>query len=273
MPFIRVQLPWFLMKNTLIINLNVFFSWRDTRVALNIYSGISSLMAHPFSTSVGTSPRTTSTILSNHTKLANKKKEKNPTIDKVILDTEVSKVYKKGFPAYYKNFAELRELIMKQNDNKAGIYMFTNRITKKNYIGKSSDLKSRFINYYSERFLEINKGGSLIYRQLLKFGFENFSLTILEYCPSDDLLSREQYFINVFKPLLNIKKEVAAEGPIKPKVNKKNSYPYDVTSKDEIMDYLHRINKDLAEFKNNISIPSRVKELMDLAESTHNPKG
>lgn len=186
---------------------------------------------------------------------------------------DAKKVYSQGFPAYYKNFAELRELIMKQNDNKAGIYMLTNRITKKNYIGKSSDLKSRFINYYSEGFLEINKGGSLIYRQLLKFGFENFSLTILEYCPSDNLLSREQYFINIFKPLLNIKKEVAAEGPIKPKVNKKNSYPYDVTSKDEIMDYLYRINKDLAEFKNNIIIPSRVKELMDLAESTHNLKG
>lgn len=45
------------------------------------------------------------------------------------------------------------------------------------------------------------------------------------------------------------------------------------TNKDEILNSLHRFNKDLADFKDNITIPKRVKILMDLAESTHNPWG
>lgn len=150
----------------------------------------------------------------------------------------------------------------------------TNKVTKKKYIGKSSDLRSRFVNYYSNGFLERNKGGSLIYRNLLRFGHQNFSLTILEYCPIDDTQSREQYFINVLKPLLNIRKEVS--NPNKPKITKKITSPEtkaSLKSKEEIMKVLHRSNPDLEEFKKNIVLPIRVKEMMDLAESIDNPLG
>lgn len=200
--------------------------------------------------------------------------------NKTQAKLEAKKVYSYGFPAFYKNFEELKDLILKENTGKAGIYMFTNKVTKKKYIGKSSDLHCRFNNYLSKGFLEINQGGSLIYRQLLKFGFDNFSLTILEYCPIDDLQSREQYFIHVLKPLLNIRKFVAAN----PKTNKKEEQapkittsklnsPFGATNKDEIIIALHKFNKDLEEFKNNVSIPYRVKTMMDRAESTYNPNG
>jgi hypothetical protein len=43
------------------------------------------------------------------------------------------------------------------------------------------------------------------------------------------------------------------------------------TNKDDILKCLHRFNKDLAEFKDKVIIPQRVKILMDLAERTHNP--
>lgn len=200
-------------------------------------------------------------------------------LDKAQAKLEAKKVYSYGFPAFYNNFEADKDLILRENAGKAGIYMFTNKITKKKYIGKSSDLRGRFLNYFSRGFLEINKGGSLIYRHLLKFGFENFSLTILEYCPIDDLQSREQYFIDVLKPLLNIRKDVS--NPIKPKISKKKSSlrpdnsesNNSSISQDEIINRLHRANPDLAEFKENIVIPLRVKEMMDLAESTNNPLG
>lgn len=199
--------------------------------------------------------------------------------NKAQAKLEAKKVYSYGFPAYYKNFEEFKDLILRDNKGRAGIYMLTNKITKKKYIGKSSDLQSRFVNYFSKGFLDTNKGGSLIYRHLLKFGFENFSLTILEYCPIDDLQSREQYFIDVLKPLLNIRKDVS--NPLKPKISKKksslrlaDSEPNTPSmSQDEIINSLHKSNPDLAEFKKNIIIPLRVKEMMDLAESTDNPKG
>lgn len=44
----------------------------------------------------------------------------------------------------------------------------------------------------------------LIHRALLKYGYSGFKLEILEYCNKDDLLAREQYYLDYFKPEYNI---------------------------------------------------------------------
>lgn len=44
----------------------------------------------------------------------------------------------------------------------------------------------------------------IIYKSLLKNGYSNFSLTILEYCDKKDLIKREQYYIDLLKPEYNI---------------------------------------------------------------------
>jgi len=41
-------------------------------------------------------------------------------------------------------------------------------------------------------------------RALLKYGFSNFSLEILEYCSRYNLLEREQYYLDNLKPDYNI---------------------------------------------------------------------
>ena len=43
-----------------------------------------------------------------------------------------------------------------------------------------------------------------IYNALLKHGYSNFSLTILEYCEPENCLEREQYYIDLFRPEYNI---------------------------------------------------------------------
>jgi hypothetical protein len=97
-------------------------------------------------------------------------------------------------------------------------------------------------------------------------------------------LNRGLSWVAVSRPL-STDAQAAAFGPIaglsKPKIKKKKSFPtipklnspFGATNKDEILNSLHRFNKDLADFKDNIIIPQRVKILMDLAESTHNPWG
>ena len=194
------------------------------------------------------------------------------SISKAQAKEEQKKVYSHGFPALYKNLEADKDRIFKENTGKAAIYMITNKVTKKKYIGKSDNLRGRFANYLSKEFLEKNKGSSLIYRNLLRFGFENFSLTILEYCPADDLQNKEQHYINIFMPSLNIRKMVTNSD--KPKISKKNRTA-ETNQKDqnEIINNLHNRNPHLDEFKNNITIPLKVKEMMDLAESTHNPLG
>lgn len=82
---------------------------------------------------------------------------------------------------------------------KAGIYRWTNLISGKTYIGSSSNLAKRFTGYFSITFLtrESLKSKSLIYSALLKYGYSNFKLDILEYCDPKELLVREQYYLNL----------------------------------------------------------------------------
>lgn len=47
-------------------------------------------------------------------------------------------------------------------------------------------------------------GRSIICASLLKNGYSNFSVQILEYCTSDILLEREQYYFNLLSPSYNI---------------------------------------------------------------------
>ena len=45
-----------------------------------------------------------------------------------------------------------------------------------------------------------------ISRALIKYGYSNFILEILEYCDVSALLEREQYYLDLLKPAYNIAK-------------------------------------------------------------------
>ena len=53
-----------------------------------------------------------------------------------------------------------------------------------------------------EMQLKITK--SAIYRSLIKNGYSNFKLEILEYCDKSIVIAREQYYIDRLKPEYNI---------------------------------------------------------------------
>jgi group I intron endonuclease len=46
----------------------------------------------------------------------------------------------------------------------------------------------------------------LINKALIKYGYSNFSLEILEYCEPSRVVTREQYYIDLLKPEYNILK-------------------------------------------------------------------
>lgn len=73
-------------------------------------------------------------------------------------------------------------------------------------MGSSVDLARRFSMYFSEKVLikELGKMNSLIYRALLKYGYTEFSLGILEYCEGEQVVNREQYYIDLLDPQYNI---------------------------------------------------------------------
>lgn len=92
--------------------------------------------------------------------------------------------------------------IFADNRKKIGVYRWINNLNGNTYIGSSINLSVRFYTYYSLRYL--SKSNRPMERALLKYGFSNFSLEILEYCNSENLLKREQYYLDTLKPEYNI---------------------------------------------------------------------
>lgn len=105
----------------------------------------------------------------------------------------------------YENSLDMKKDILKDNENKSGIYMWTNKLTNDIYIGQSIDISKRLKNYFNLSYLK-SKESLVISRALIKYGFSNFSLTILEYCEISDLLSREQHYFDKLNPKYNILK-------------------------------------------------------------------
>lgn len=80
-----------------------------------------------------------------------------------------------------------------------GIYLFTNKINGKRYIGQSIDIGRRYyqhsVNSYNANCLEYN---SYFYKAIRKYGFNNFSFEILEECQKEELDEKEKYWIQYY---------------------------------------------------------------------------
>ncbi len=65
-------------------------------------------------------------------------------------------------------------------------------------------MSRRFKDYFNFSF--IIRGNMLINKALIKYGYSNFTLQILEYCGPSIVISREQYYLDKFMPEYNILK-------------------------------------------------------------------
>lgn len=83
--------------------------------------------------------------------------------------------------------------------------MWTNKLNGKKYVGSSVDLRRRLLEYYNMNRL-INEKSMPISVALLKYGYSKFSLTILEFCGIDSLMSREKHYFDIYTPEYNILK-------------------------------------------------------------------
>lgn len=86
-----------------------------------------------------------------------------------------------------------------------GIYKIENTLNGKLYIGSSSNIKERLINHKS--MLRCNKHHSIYLQNAYnKYGVSNFVFEVIEECKLEDLIIKEQNYINKynFKNLYNI---------------------------------------------------------------------
>lgn len=106
---------------------------------------------------------------------------------------------------FYEDPYSTKKLIIKDNKGKSGIYKWTNKLTKDIYIGQSVDLAKRFKSYLNINYLN-NRKTLIISRALIKYGYSNFTLEVLEYCDTVNLTEREQYYFDKLNPKYNILK-------------------------------------------------------------------
>ena len=100
--------------------------------------------------------------------------------------------------------------------NREGIYKLVNLKNGKTYIGSSNNLYRRLNDYLNPKGIAkvLTKGESYIIKALLKYGYINFGIQILEIIEINSNLTledkvklrikREQHFIDLIKPEYNI---------------------------------------------------------------------
>jgi NADH-ubiquinone oxidoreductase chain 3 len=103
----------------------------------------------------------------------------------------------------YQNADTEKAYVLSENKHKSGIYRWVNIQNNKSYIGSAVDLRGRFTRYYSVTHL-LRNDCMLICRALIKYGYSNFRLEILEYCDTKVLRERENYYLNSCNPEYNL---------------------------------------------------------------------
>ena len=105
---------------------------------------------------------------------------------------------------HYNNALINKSKILLENKGKSGIYRWINKLNNKTYVGSGLNLSKRVGEYYSKS--ELTRNYRPIHAALLKYGYENFILEILEYCEAYKLVVREQYYLNNLNPEYNVLK-------------------------------------------------------------------
>ena len=84
----------------------------------------------------------------------------------------------------------------------SGVYKITNTITNDFYIGSSKDVKRRWKEHKKPSTWN-KQSNSQLYKDMQKYGLENFVFEVLEEVEADSLKEAEQQFIEKLKPTYN----------------------------------------------------------------------
>lgn len=96
----------------------------------------------------------------------------------------------------------------------SGIYKIINNLNNKIYIGSAVNFTSRKNHHLS--FLRRNKhGNNYLQKSFNKYGELNFIFELIEQCNKENLLNREQYYIDNLNPQYNMCKIAGSNFGIK----------------------------------------------------------
>lgn len=85
-----------------------------------------------------------------------------------------------------------------------GVYIITNLLNNKSYIGLSKNIEKRIQEHFNRAFRPNDKEyEKSLYRAIRKYGRENFSQKVLEECSLENLKEKEIFWISKFDTYAN----------------------------------------------------------------------
>lgn len=108
-------------------------------------------------------------------------------------------LYKLIYDVFYKK--PLNDMINRvlQGKEFCGIYRITNLKTNESYIGKSTNIKTRWQNHCKTAIGLDGMARTKIHSAMKEYGIDNFSFEVLEKCTKENYSEREKYWINFYE--------------------------------------------------------------------------
>lgn len=108
-------------------------------------------------------------------------------------------LYKLIYDIFYKK--PLNDMINRvlQGKEFCGIYRITNLKTNESYIGKSTNIKTRWQNHCKTAIGLDGMARTKIHSAMKEYGIDNFSFEVLEKCTKENYSEREKYWINFYE--------------------------------------------------------------------------
>lgn len=108
-------------------------------------------------------------------------------------------LYKLIYDVFYKK--PLNDMINRvlQGKEFCGIYRITNLKTNEAYIGKSTNIKTRWQNHCKTAIGLDGIARTKIHSAMKEYGIDNFSFEVLEKCTKENYSEREKYWINFYE--------------------------------------------------------------------------
>ena len=108
-------------------------------------------------------------------------------------------LYKLIYDVFYKK--PLNDMINRvlQGKEFCGIYRITNLKTNEAYIGKSTNIKTRWQNHCKTAIGLDGMARTKIHSGMKEYGIDNFSFEVLEKCTKENYSEREKYWINFYE--------------------------------------------------------------------------
>lgn len=97
-----------------------------------------------------------------------------------------------------KQLKELFTKILGNDIHSCGIYKITNVVTGEPYIGQARDLYERWMQHAKNACGVGNTVAGDLYKNMQKYGLDNFTWEVLEYCEPNELNAKEKAYINIY---------------------------------------------------------------------------